>query len=405
MCGATHGFLGLKSDTLDMFAKVPFPHKIIAVAARYSHVVLLSEDGTIWACGDNNYGQLGLGEEYLHVNCKNFMQVRLPGQDSIKFVKIATGLGFTGAVDQQGNVWVFGANELGQLGVGDTEYRDSPTRVPSLQDIKFICSGLASLICLNASGQVWNTGVMIQVPEVPLDNRYKTTPQQIVTANPIVTIASGVLHLLMIDTEGNVLGCGENISGQLGFGDFLSRREPEKLTSIEHATRLWCGDDYSVVEDQEGRLWMFGENFFRQFGFEMDPNQSNFLQSEKIQNLLDSMNTFVNPLNACLDIPWQLIHGFYIGFQKGTIPRRISESVGICHPKEHPIFRNVQEIFPHPQSIVFVDHFGEIYTAGDNEYAQLGRGISSERLNLGRIIETTPITFDNIHIAVKSARH
>ena len=92
------------------------------------HSLLLKNDGTLWSCGLNNYGQLGLGDDY---NRTTFTQVTTNIND-IK--EIYCGDYHTIILENDGTLWGCGYNEYGQLGLGDTTNRTTFTQITTNTD-------------------------------------------------------------------------------------------------------------------------------------------------------------------------------------------------------------------------------------------------------------------------------
>ena len=85
----------------------------------------LKNNGSLWAWGDNSYRQLGLG---LVANAKVPTQV---GIDT-DWVAVSGGGSRHGlAVKTDGSLWAWGSNNQGQLGTGDTTARETPTPIGS----------------------------------------------------------------------------------------------------------------------------------------------------------------------------------------------------------------------------------------------------------------------------------
>jgi alpha-tubulin suppressor-like RCC1 family protein len=93
--------------------EVPGIDSVIQVAAGGGHALALKSDGTLWAWGENDSGQLGIGST---IATATPTQVSFPPGTSI--VRIAAGLLHSMAVDSQGNIWVWGNDQLGALGIG-----------------------------------------------------------------------------------------------------------------------------------------------------------------------------------------------------------------------------------------------------------------------------------------------
>ena len=98
---------------------------VTAVAAGHRYTVALKNDGTVWTWGDNHYGQLGNGESGL------FSEDKLtPIEASITDVAaIAAGYHHTVVLKNDGTVWAWGDNHYGQLGDGSNERRENPIRI------------------------------------------------------------------------------------------------------------------------------------------------------------------------------------------------------------------------------------------------------------------------------------
>jgi alpha-tubulin suppressor-like RCC1 family protein len=87
----------------------------LQVAAGGEHTVVLDLDNNIWTFGDNFSGQLGLGLN----SSKQFVPTQI---SNFKAKQIAAGNKHTVVIDWENNVWTFGNNRVGQLGLGDNNY-------------------------------------------------------------------------------------------------------------------------------------------------------------------------------------------------------------------------------------------------------------------------------------------
>jgi alpha-tubulin suppressor-like RCC1 family protein len=94
------------------------------VSAGGSHTVAIKSDGTIWASGANYYGELGDGTNVI----KN-APVRI-GTDN-NWATVSAGTDYhTAAVKNDGTLWAWGRNDSGQLGDGTNASKFSPTNIP-----------------------------------------------------------------------------------------------------------------------------------------------------------------------------------------------------------------------------------------------------------------------------------
>ena len=94
-------------------------------------VAALQTNGTLWAWGSNTYGQLGLGDT-APPRRSSPTQVGTLATWSSVFSTTAYSSPHSFAVRTDGTMWTWGYNKFGQLGMGDTVYRSSPTQVGTL---------------------------------------------------------------------------------------------------------------------------------------------------------------------------------------------------------------------------------------------------------------------------------
>ena len=85
--------------------------KVVQIACGQYHTFILKNDGSVWSCGYNNYGQLGLNNT---ADKTTFTQVTTNINNDVK--QVACGDGYTFIVKNDGSLWSCGRNNYGQLG-------------------------------------------------------------------------------------------------------------------------------------------------------------------------------------------------------------------------------------------------------------------------------------------------
>lgn len=98
--------------------------RFVKLAAGSAHTVAIKSDGTLWAWGRNDYGQLGdgrQGDNDLHTPTQI-------GSDD-KWVLVSAGGYHNHALKSDGTLWAWGNNSSGQLGDDTTTHRDTPTQI------------------------------------------------------------------------------------------------------------------------------------------------------------------------------------------------------------------------------------------------------------------------------------
>ena len=119
----------------------------------YNHTLILKNNGTLWGCGYNANGQLGLGDT---TNRNTFIQVTTNTND-IK--EIYCGGYYTFILKNDGTLWGTGQNNFGHLGLGDNSHRYTFTQITTNTDnIKSVYGGGEYAFILKNDGTLWSTG-------------------------------------------------------------------------------------------------------------------------------------------------------------------------------------------------------------------------------------------------------
>jgi alpha-tubulin suppressor-like RCC1 family protein len=141
-------------------ATLPMP-KIVDVAAGSTHVVAVTADGTVFAWGNAQAGQLGNGDLPV-INFKSGVRdttyyVPFPTQVAglADVVSIAAGSKFSLALLKDGSIRAWGENQHGQLGDGTTQARLRPVAVRGITNAVAVSpGGLDYAAALLADGTV-----------------------------------------------------------------------------------------------------------------------------------------------------------------------------------------------------------------------------------------------------------
>lgn len=228
--------------------------KIQAVACGASHSLVLLNDGTVWGCGSNEYGQLG------EPGANQRIPVKIPGLQDV--TTIACGSGFSLALKKDGTVWGWGRNENGLL------WRPGkiPVKIPRLKDVRLIACGENRAFAVKKDGTVWGWGSNRygQLGDGSCRDRY--LPIRIKGLRKIKAIACGSRHAAAVKRDGTLWVWGSNNSGQLGDGTRVNRLKPVKAPGLIKTAGVVCGSDHTVVLKEDGTLWSWGSNSYGQLG-------------------------------------------------------------------------------------------------------------------------------------------
>jgi alpha-tubulin suppressor-like RCC1 family protein len=198
-CGRNdYGQLGNGTSTATNYiVQVSGLTNISAVAAGVYHSLALS-NGYVYSWGETN------AELWTNV------PVRMNGLSNV--IAVAGGRAFSIALDVQGKVWTWGDNEFGQLGQTNTFLG----LVSGLTNIVAISAGVYHAFAIENNGQVWGWG-RNDLGQLDASGINRATPITITNAAGALSISAGAAHNLVL-TDGEGLSWGLNAFGQLGNG-------------------------------------------------------------------------------------------------------------------------------------------------------------------------------------------
>jgi alpha-tubulin suppressor-like RCC1 family protein len=137
---------------------VPGLNNIIQISCGRWHSVALKSDGTVWSWGDNGYGETGAAIDSTSSCVCQFIPSQVSSLSGI--IQISAGDDFTVALKNDGTVWAWGNNLYGQLGTGAPSlYSNIPLQVTGLTGIVSIGGSYGHTLALKNDGTMWAWGV------------------------------------------------------------------------------------------------------------------------------------------------------------------------------------------------------------------------------------------------------
>ena len=228
-----------------------------------NHSLILKNDGTLWSCGWNGDGQLGLGNK---TSKTTFTEITT-NTDDIK--SVYCGYSCTFILKNDGTLWGCGYNGHGELGLGDTTSRTTFTEITTnTDDIKSVYCGRYHTIILKNDGTLWGCGKNDygQLGLGDTTNRYTFT-QVTTNIDNIKSVYCGADHTFILKNDGTLWGCGLNSSGQLGLGDNTNRTTfTQVTTNANDIKEIYCGFYHTLILKNDNTLWGCGRNDYGQLG-------------------------------------------------------------------------------------------------------------------------------------------
>ena len=225
------------------------------------HTMILTRSGEVYACGLSDCGQLGFMPEPTDVHYKlSPTKINLS-----RIKKIICGRHHTAALTLDNEVYVWGYNDDGQLGLGQlglgqlglvhitNEYVPQKLNLP---DVKKISCGCSHTAALTSFGEVyvWGSNGFGQLGLGRVGNQ--NTPQKLNLPN-IKEIICGGYHTIVVTTCNEIYVWGRNGHGQLGMGQFGDQYTPQKI-DLSNVKKIICGGFHTMALTYSGKVYGWG---------------------------------------------------------------------------------------------------------------------------------------------------
>lgn len=171
------GYLPIENETNPIPEKLNWISDVKQVVASYGRTTMRKGDGTVWVWGSRLWGRQldepGLNEEFTAFEKRlaeyeeaiaawgerspYVFNLQVKGIDHV--VSISDGYSHTLALKEDGTVWSWGQESLGQLGNGTTNHNLLPTQVKGLEEVTYIAAGFSlHNLAVKKDGTVWAWG-------------------------------------------------------------------------------------------------------------------------------------------------------------------------------------------------------------------------------------------------------
>lgn len=236
-------------STQDTNTTVLSPKKVrsgVSVAAAGTfHTLYITQDGTLWAVGNNQLGQLGNG---------TFLTLCDPVLVAKGVKSVAGGYAHSLFIKTDGTLWAMGGNSRGQLGDGSRTSRLSPVQIA--KGVAAVAASGSRSFFIKTDGTLWAMGENGngQLGDGTTVTRFR--PVRIATG--VSAVAAGDSHTLFTKKDGTLWACGNNGFGQLGDRSTTQRPTPVKVAAGVASIAAAQSSSYYVTKT--GQLWAMGRN-------------------------------------------------------------------------------------------------------------------------------------------------
>ncbi len=315
-------------------SKSEYLTNVVRIAVGTSHAMALTKDGEVYAWGKNTYGELGLNSNENTSYATQVVDASLMGSLS-DIIDIACGDEFSGAIDKDGKIYTWGRNNYGQLGIGNTTSQNIPKVFLEENGIS-ISQGLRNTAVFSGDGRVITCGDH-QIMGIGNSTSESYIYPETINIKNIAFVEAVGTNILAKSMNGTIYGTGVDTLGEIGgttSSTFTELTVPSAVTDTNKIQYISGSGMNTVVLLQDGTIWTLGNNSYSQ----MSTNE----------NVGTKVLTFTQAKNS-----------------DGTL---------ITNAKNIGKTQSLDTNTSYTQTLTYVDINGYVYSVGDNQAGQFGIG-------------------------------
>jgi alpha-tubulin suppressor-like RCC1 family protein len=252
----------------------------LKVSAGYGFSLATKTNGTLWSWGQNSVGQLGQNNlTYLS------SPVQVGALTTWAEIAAAPGGNSSMGVSTSGTLFTWGRNYFGQLGLGNTTDRSSPTQVGALTAWSKISMGSNMSAAIKTDGTLWTWGyngfgkLGLGDASIYPVNANRSSPTQVgALTNWSEISCNGGSNMIAVKTDGTLWSWGANSYGALGLGNTTNYSSPKQVGALTAWSKVAGNNHFSIALKTDGTLWTWGRNNFGQLGQGNTTNRSSPVQ-------------------------------------------------------------------------------------------------------------------------------
>ena len=347
-----------------------------------NHTLFIKSDGSLWGMGSNSHGQLGNG------NNTNLTtpQVLIDANSSNPIIEITHGYNHSLFLRKDGSLWAMGMNNFGQLGDGTTTHRSTPVKIVDSNVVR-ISAGYFHSLFLKSNGSLWGMGSnTCGELGINLAGGSNTSYDAGIDQNsPVEIVSSGVAQMsggrfftIFVKIDGSLWGMGEVDSGRLaqpwvgGNNDSFDAANDHKVPIRilnSGVVEAEAGAQYSLIRKTDGSAWSFGDNWHGQLADGNRPSHNR----EPFQFL----EANVTQISASWSIGSALLSDGSLRMWGANHLGQLGDGSLTDRNQSTEIFSTgVSQVSTGSDHTIILKNDGSLWTVGSGKLGQLGNGQS-----------------------------
>ena len=224
-----------------------------------AHTIAISNQPKVYSWGWND--QFQLGRNKLHRQTVYHSYPLAFSASNFRPKQAAAGDEHNILLDNANNVYIWGANDKGQLGLGHFNDVDRISIIDFTEgdpvvDVKAKGS---NTLAITESGAAYYWPIEREGGELITRPALLSFPNKVQISHG----SCGYNFAILVAKNGTVYSFGkDNSAGQLGFGDTFVRESPTLIQSIkddgEKVTQVFCGFKHVICKTSLGRIYVWG---------------------------------------------------------------------------------------------------------------------------------------------------
>ena len=367
----------------------------VSVSTGDHHAVAIRSDGTLWAWGENNHGQLGNNS-----TTDSNTPIQIAAGAGFHWVGASAGGGdYLDAIPENQNLsghtvaikvenantsnrtlWAWGYNSHGQLGTGNTAESHVPVQVGTDADWESVSAGESHTVAIKTNGKLyaWGYNYYRQLGVYAFTDILSPAIED-TQATDWSSVSAGSWHTAAIKDNGTLWTCGRNDYGEKGDGTLaLAIGFAQESTLATTWTSVSAGALHTVAIQGGNTLFTWGDNYFGQLG---NGTQTNKYVATQESTEATDWNSTVGGGKHTIAIKaggtlWAW--GYNLRGQLGD-----DTSTGKSVPtQEGTNATNWSSITAGYEYSAAINDLGELYTWGHNDYGQDGNGTTGGQIEI-----------------------
>lgn len=293
--------LGNLGNDSNIPKRVPNLSDAISVATGGQHSCALKSNGKVQCWGLNNFGQIG--EEHYATNIKISSLKEITQLRNVQALTL--GETHSCALTDAGEVFCWGDNSEGQLGVAQIAETHIPTQVPNLSKIIMISAGSYHTCALHTKGEVfcWGGNRSGQIGNKKIQD--KSAVNLVQSIKNVIQIAAGGATTCAVTSDRSLACWGDNTFSQIGIENSLDNKNPKillpgKLELLQNIVEtVSLGENHACALTIFGSILCWGNNSNNNFQLGRVTKNSNQFIPIEVPNVIDIKSVSAGGLHTC----------------------------------------------------------------------------------------------------------